>query len=468
MEREFRKFLDCGILAQGFLRVHCDACGKDRLVAYSCKRRGFCPSCGGRRMADTAAHLVDRVFPEVPVRQWVVSVPFALRYRLAYDARLVSDVLRVFMRAIFSSMRRRARERYGVRQSRCGAVTFVQRFGGALNLNVHFHALVLDGTYGADDARFLPLPPPADAEVARVTMRVARRIARLLERRGLTSGADPDEADPLSRDDPLLAALYSASVRGRIATGSGTGRRVARLGDRIDAEDIAHTLGPRCAEVAGLSVHANVAVAARDRARLERLCRYVARPPIATERLSLLPDGRVLYALRHRWRDGTTHVAFEPLDFVAKLAALVPPPRSNRVRYYGVLAAAARLRSRIVPEGPDPAGALPRHAGCPGSDPVPPVLQREAPALPAGRRPPRSRNYTWAELMQRVWAIDVLECPTCGGRMRILAAIHSAEAIRAILDCLGLPPRAPPVAAAVAEPEEDGIEAGLALDPDRE
>jgi hypothetical protein len=77
VEREFRKFLDCGILAQGFLRVHCDACGKDRLVAYSCKRRGFCPSCGGRRMADTAAHLVDRVFPEVPVRQWVVSVPFA-------------------------------------------------------------------------------------------------------------------------------------------------------------------------------------------------------------------------------------------------------------------------------------------------------------------------------------------------------------------------------------------------------
>lgn len=83
VERELRSYLDCGVLVRGFLRVHCDACGKHRLVPYSCKRRNFCPSCGGRRMADTAAHLVDRVFPEVPVRQWVLSLPFHLRYRLA-------------------------------------------------------------------------------------------------------------------------------------------------------------------------------------------------------------------------------------------------------------------------------------------------------------------------------------------------------------------------------------------------
>jgi hypothetical protein len=83
VERELRAFLDCGILARGFVRIHCDLCRKDRAVPYSCKHRGFCPSCGGRRMADTAAHLVDHVFPEAPVRQWVLSVPFALRYRLA-------------------------------------------------------------------------------------------------------------------------------------------------------------------------------------------------------------------------------------------------------------------------------------------------------------------------------------------------------------------------------------------------
>ena len=142
VEREFRRFLECGILAHGFLRVHCDACRLDRLVPFSCKGRAFCSSCGGRRMADTAAHLVDRVIPEAPVRQWVLSLPFRLRYRMAYDARLTGDVLRIFVRRVFASLRRRARSRGLTGHLQCGAVTFVQRFGGALNLNVHFHTLV--------------------------------------------------------------------------------------------------------------------------------------------------------------------------------------------------------------------------------------------------------------------------------------------------------------------------------------
>jgi len=110
VERELRAYLRCGILAHGFVRVHCDECGLDRVVAFSCKGRGFCPSCGGRRMADTAAHLVDRVLPEVPVRQWVLSLPVALRYRLAYHARLTSAVLGIFVRTVFASLRRRARK----------------------------------------------------------------------------------------------------------------------------------------------------------------------------------------------------------------------------------------------------------------------------------------------------------------------------------------------------------------------
>ena len=83
-----------------------------------------------------------------------------------------------------------------------------------------------------------------------------------------------------------------------------------------------------------MNVHAGVCVPARDRVRLERLCRYAARPPLAIERLSLLPDGRLLYRRKRRWRNGTTHVIFEPLELVEKLAALVPCPRFNLVRYY--------------------------------------------------------------------------------------------------------------------------------------
>jgi hypothetical protein len=90
---ELRKFLRCGVLAHGFARVRCGACAFERLVPFSCKGRGFCPSCCGRRMAERAAHLVDHVLPpDVPVRQWVLSVPHRLRYRLAYDHRLCRTV----------------------------------------------------------------------------------------------------------------------------------------------------------------------------------------------------------------------------------------------------------------------------------------------------------------------------------------------------------------------------------------
>jgi hypothetical protein len=137
IEQELRTFLRCGILAHGFLRLHCDACGRDRLVAFSCKRRGFCPSCGGRRMADTAAHLVDRVLPEVPIRQWVLTLPYPLRYRCAYDTRLASEVLRAFNRSLFAELRRRARRQWGIRTPQCGSVTFIQRFATELRSDAH-------------------------------------------------------------------------------------------------------------------------------------------------------------------------------------------------------------------------------------------------------------------------------------------------------------------------------------------
>ena len=143
---ELASFLDCGILAKGFARVHCTQCGKDALVAFSCKGRGFCPSCGGRRMADTAAFLVDRVLPRVPVRQWVLTLPYRMRYLCAYEPELCRGVRRIFVRAVFSHFRRRAREK-GVEGGRSGAVVFVQRFDSALRLNLHFHALFLDGVF---------------------------------------------------------------------------------------------------------------------------------------------------------------------------------------------------------------------------------------------------------------------------------------------------------------------------------
>jgi len=106
-------------------------------------------------MADTAAHLVDRVLPEVRMRQWVLTLPYTLRFLMAYDAQLIAAIHSVFTQAVFASLRRRAGLSSLGRRAKGGSVSFVQRFGDGLNLNVHFHTLALDGVYAEDDAGFL-------------------------------------------------------------------------------------------------------------------------------------------------------------------------------------------------------------------------------------------------------------------------------------------------------------------------
>ena len=181
VEEEFRAFLRCGWLAGGFARFRCAGCGLDRLVAFSCKGRGFCPSCGGRRMSEHAAHLVDHVFPDVAVRQWVLSLPHRLRYQLAWRHDVCREVIGIFMHAVLRALRAAA-ERGGVEGGRGGGVAIVQRFGGALNLNIHVHALLLDGVFAPapDGARFHPVLV-TDLDVAEVLATVETRVARLLE-----------------------------------------------------------------------------------------------------------------------------------------------------------------------------------------------------------------------------------------------------------------------------------------------
>ena len=267
VERELRAYLRCGILEHGFVRVHCDVCGKDALVAFSCKGRGFCPSCSGRRMAATAAHLVDHVLPRVPVRQWVLSLPIRLRYQIAFDRDLGRRVRNLFVRAVLGSIRRRARQA-GVRDPVVGAVTSVQRFGSALNLNVHFHTLVLDGVYrdepGGCGFDFVPLAAPPPAELERLLRRIRSRIAALLQRRGL--GRDesiPSSADGLAETEASLAACTAGSLQHCVALGRTDGQPIARRRKEGRADAGAF---PKegCFDLEGFSLHANVRVAARD------------------------------------------------------------------------------------------------------------------------------------------------------------------------------------------------------------
>jgi len=168
---EVEAFLRCGILAHGFVLARCRDCGWCRPVAFSCRRRGFCPSCIGRRMSDFAAHLVDRVLPRCPLRQWVLTVPYPLRARMMFDPALTSVVLRQLIAAVSSWLRRRAR-RLGIKGAlKTGAVTVIQRFNSALGASPHFHTLFLDGGYSFILGRapvFHPTPGPTDEDVARV------------------------------------------------------------------------------------------------------------------------------------------------------------------------------------------------------------------------------------------------------------------------------------------------------------
>ena len=158
-------------------------------------------------MAERAAHLVDHVFPPVPVRQWVLSLPHRLGYRLAWDHDLCRAIVGQTMRAILGFHRRRARDA-GVADGRSGAVTIVQRFGGALNTNIHFHAFVLDGVFAreGDGLRFHPCPGLDAGDVDEVLATVEAYLHRLLGGRGEGS----DEALEVGHDR-IVWALDAAT-----------------------------------------------------------------------------------------------------------------------------------------------------------------------------------------------------------------------------------------------------------------
>jgi hypothetical protein len=481
-------------------------------------------------MADTAAWLVDDVIPDVPVRQWVLSVPFEVRFALARDAKLLTKALGVFLREVFAGLRRRT----GGEPGDVGAVTGIQRFGGSLNLNVHFHAVVIDGVYR--EGRFRPAPRPKRSDLEAMVVRVRRKIDGLLRREGVRLH---DEEESVMEPLDLFQA---ASIRRRVAT-SVDARAVEVVGGERASPPNPRKQGLEAGEQ-GYSIHAAVRMKAADRKGREILLRYVLRPSFAEERMIRLPDGRVAYRFRRAWDDGSSHVILTPMEMMAKLAALVPPPRYHLVRYHGVLAPNSKRRRAIVKAAPPecghgspatiqgtagdaavpveqtplPMAGVPRRepesppmpggvagpsqplpspaspadvpaeegparepvltpqpvvfvaprASCPSTFPcglVPPtVLPGAGPAapgspspVPAEREPrgstppahvraapvrpvarPVHARRSWAALMLRSLMLDVLKCPRCPGRMKVIACLDQPEVIEKFLRSAGL------------------------------
>ena len=218
-------------------------------------------------MAQTAAHLVERVIPWVPTRQWVVSVPVPLRYWMAASQELTAQVHTIIRTTIGQYYVNKAVTRGCERAAiQPGSVTFIQRFGSAINLNLHFHMIFLEGGYVDRTAqglrpRFVQGEPPTDADIATVVQKISHRVLRMRRRLGyLEAGLDAPIAtgyDPLVEDAPELARTMAASVQQRIAFGARAGEQVRRMGAGFGAAGEAPTLtGPRCASVHGFSLHA--------------------------------------------------------------------------------------------------------------------------------------------------------------------------------------------------------------------
>jgi hypothetical protein len=352
-------------------------------------------------MAERAAHLIEHV----------LTVPHRLRYLLAWNHGLTGAVVGVFMRSVLGWLRRRARVEQGIPDGRGGAVAIVQRFGAALNVNVHTHALVLDGVFAEHERGqllFHPARPPDGAALDVLVATLARRIHRLLVRRRVVVGEAASEVfDPWVDEEPVLAGLVAASVQGRVALGSRAGAAIRRCGALPDEAPLPPFRGPCHAACGGFDLDATVQVPAGARDHLERVCRYALRPPIAQDRIRLTPEGDVLLELRHRWSDGTTHLRFHPLELLERLASLTPRPRINLVLHYGVLAAHAAWRARLPPPGDAVAtlaeGFHPAPVECPA--PVAEAVSSHlvGPDAVSGttRRARKGSNWLWAQLMQR-------------------------------------------------------------------
>jgi hypothetical protein len=172
-------------------------------------------------------------------------------------------------------------------------------------------------------------------------------------------------------------------------------------------------------KVDGFSLHAGVATKSHERKKLERICRYIARPPVAEKRLSLTRNGMVRYQLKTPYHDGTTHVIFEPLDFISKLAALVPKPRVNLTRFHGVFAPNSKHRALVTPAGR-------------GKDSKVKAIDDSQDRTPDERR----ASMNWAQRLKRVFDIDVETCAQCGGGVKVIACIEDPVVIKKILDHL--------------------------------
>jgi ribosomal protein S27E len=423
VERSVTAFLKCGDLHEGFARVRCPDCHHEMFVAFSCKQRCTCPSCHQKRALLTAIHVAEEVCSPVAHRQVVFTIPKRLRVHTRFDRKLLGKLCSCAWTCVKAEIQRVL----GRDDVLPGMIATIQTHGELLHWHPHIHALV---TCGA----FTPSASP-----------------RPLDGRG--AGGEGEFLEVPALDIERLKAAWQEAVFA-----------LYLAKDKIEPEVVDNM---RTWPHSGFSVDQSVYLPAGDKPGIERLTAYMTRCPFSLSRLVKVTEtGQVVYkaekdACRAFPEPQGNDLArgpkrnfqvLSPLEFLAEFTQHIPPTGSHLIRYYGWYSNKARGMRRKRQQA-DAQAATAFDAGL-ATPPFPGPVALEL--------PPRSRaSQTWAMLIQRVYEVDPLACPKCGGRLKVVAFIEppQADVIEKILRHCGLwnpPPARPPPAAdaSVHDPDE--------------
>ena len=435
VEKELRAFLRCGILSEGFTLIHCDVCQEDVPVGYSCKCRGFCPSCGAKRMSETVVHLTENVLPYAPYRQWVVTFPHALRFWMATSRKLTNIVHKIVTRLIMLYYSAVAEE-LEIKDAIPGGMTFIQRFGNALNLHLHYHIITLDGVYSVAGGTpvFYHIRGPTDEEVGQIVEAIANAVIKKLRDKGyLSKEADevdlPSCVDKIFQDSSQLTSATFASNTMKIAFGERAGQKVRRIGRGFGYEgELPLVKDSRCSSINGFTIHANRYVGQQEREKLQDLIGYAARSAFSHKRLSLKdpqnPAGDLVYELKTPWADGTSAILLSHAELFEKLVALIPPPYIHQTRYFGIFSSHNKWRRKIV---------------------LKPHVKKGFVASQDEQG--KSERLSWSRLLRKVFKIDLTICQVCGSKISTVncTVITSHQQIKAVLSLLAITYHPPPI-----------------------
>jgi hypothetical protein len=380
-----------------------------------------------------------------------------MRLLLARNAEAFGELTRIFMEEVLAQYRRRA-AKLGLANCEGGALVFQHRFGGSLNLNTHLHAVVVDGVFErtstpdtTERATFHPLPPPQPVELTAVAYDVYRKFAAWLKQKGLMKLADADET--YENEDALASCLRGSLGIGQVVELDEAGD-VQYSHEQADEKRFALRKSPHAGEFGG--------------------------PALSMERMSETSDGLIAYRLRHAQKGKATHRVMRPIDLLARIAAIIPPPRHPLLRYFGVFGPHSSWRKLCVPAVVDSTQTEPPSSTShsPDSDATRAEVDKvklssnpqqaesgsgaailegtTRPSDPSGQDASTKMaarialnpwRIDWATLLKRTYDFDVLKCQ-CGGRLKAVELVTEAARAKELLEQFGMSTKPPPIARA--------------------